>query len=101
MKTQFSRRRPLKVTAWSYRFVERGGLFEWRVVTRRPDSKKHHASDLQRCYAIHASRTHHHISVMSPAKATETMHNRIHAGATRLRTLPSITADAPPALAHG
>eukprot|EP00965_Chrysotila_dentata_P140517 4646012-Pleurochrysis_carterae.AAC.1 len=29
------------------------------------------------------------------------MHNRIHAGATRLRALPSITADAPPALAHG
>eukprot|EP00965_Chrysotila_dentata_P045965 1527440-Pleurochrysis_carterae.AAC.1 len=38
---------------------------------------------------------------MSPTKATERMHNRIHAGATRLRALPSITADAPPALAHG
>eukprot|EP00965_Chrysotila_dentata_P107069 3538083-Pleurochrysis_carterae.AAC.1 len=38
---------------------------------------------------------------MSPAKATERMHNRVHAGATRLRALPTITADAPSALAHG
>eukprot|EP00965_Chrysotila_dentata_P157467 5202222-Pleurochrysis_carterae.AAC.1 len=62
MKTQFSRRRPLRETAWSYHSVERGGLFEWRVVTRRPESEKHDATNLQRCYAIHASRTHHHIS---------------------------------------
>eukprot|EP00965_Chrysotila_dentata_P012491 410608-Pleurochrysis_carterae.AAC.1 len=38
---------------------------------------------------------------MSPAKATERMHNRLYAGATRLRALPSLTADAPSALAHG
>eukprot|EP00965_Chrysotila_dentata_P111528 3687189-Pleurochrysis_carterae.AAC.1 len=38
---------------------------------------------------------------MSPVKATERMHNLIHAGATRLRALPTITADAPSALAHG
>eukprot|EP00965_Chrysotila_dentata_P072081 2381361-Pleurochrysis_carterae.AAC.1 len=38
---------------------------------------------------------------MSPSKATECMHNRLHAGSTRLRSLPSITADAPAALAHG
>eukprot|EP00965_Chrysotila_dentata_P159496 5269053-Pleurochrysis_carterae.AAC.2 len=38
---------------------------------------------------------------MSLSKATARMHSRLHAGAMRLRTLPSITADAPPALAHG
>eukprot|EP00965_Chrysotila_dentata_P045536 1512597-Pleurochrysis_carterae.AAC.1 len=42
-----------------------------------------------------------HYSRLSPAKATERMHKRLHAGATRLRALPSLTADAPPALAHG
>eukprot|EP00965_Chrysotila_dentata_P026266 871259-Pleurochrysis_carterae.AAC.1 len=29
------------------------------------------------------------------------MHRRLHAGSTRLRSLPAITADAPPALARG
>eukprot|EP00965_Chrysotila_dentata_P015616 516934-Pleurochrysis_carterae.AAC.1 len=38
---------------------------------------------------------------MSPSKATECIHNRLHAGSTRLRSLPSITTDAPAALAHG
>eukprot|EP00965_Chrysotila_dentata_P110315 3644541-Pleurochrysis_carterae.AAC.4 len=38
---------------------------------------------------------------MSPTDATRHMHRRLHAGSTRLRALPSITADAPPALARG
>eukprot|EP00965_Chrysotila_dentata_P045365 1507098-Pleurochrysis_carterae.AAC.1 len=38
---------------------------------------------------------------MSPSDATLHMHRRLHAGATRLRALPAITADAPPALARG
>eukprot|EP00965_Chrysotila_dentata_P110891 3664782-Pleurochrysis_carterae.AAC.2 len=38
---------------------------------------------------------------MSPNSATACMHNRLHAGANRLRTLPSIIADAPRSLSHG
>eukprot|EP00965_Chrysotila_dentata_P023502 779001-Pleurochrysis_carterae.AAC.1 len=38
---------------------------------------------------------------MSPDDATRCMHRRLHAGASRLRSLPSLTADAPPALARG
>eukprot|EP00965_Chrysotila_dentata_P017181 570327-Pleurochrysis_carterae.AAC.1 len=38
---------------------------------------------------------------MSPDAATSCMHARLHAGATRLRCLPSITADAPASLARG
>eukprot|EP00965_Chrysotila_dentata_P206750 6183720-Pleurochrysis_carterae.AAC.1 len=38
---------------------------------------------------------------MSPSDATLHMHRRLHAGASRLRALPTITADAPPALARG
>eukprot|EP00965_Chrysotila_dentata_P019084 636036-Pleurochrysis_carterae.AAC.1 len=54
-----------------------------------------------RFFAIHASRTHHHLSIMSPSTAMAHMHNRLHAGSNRLRNLPKITADAPPSLAHG
>eukprot|EP00965_Chrysotila_dentata_P258600 6213281-Pleurochrysis_carterae.AAC.1 len=35
------------------------------------------------------------------SKATECMHNRLHAASTHLRPLPAITANAPAALAHG
>eukprot|EP00965_Chrysotila_dentata_P140819 4655367-Pleurochrysis_carterae.AAC.2 len=38
---------------------------------------------------------------MSPTDATRHMHRRLHAGSTRLRSLPTLTADAPPALARG
>eukprot|EP00965_Chrysotila_dentata_P177749 5871405-Pleurochrysis_carterae.AAC.1 len=38
---------------------------------------------------------------MSPSDATRCMHRRLHAGAARLRSSPTITADAPAALAHG
>eukprot|EP00965_Chrysotila_dentata_P128232 4239039-Pleurochrysis_carterae.AAC.1 len=38
---------------------------------------------------------------MPTAEATRFMHRRLHAGATRLCSLPSITADAPSSLAHG
>eukprot|EP00965_Chrysotila_dentata_P118615 3921815-Pleurochrysis_carterae.AAC.5 len=38
---------------------------------------------------------------MSRTEATACMHARLHARSTRMRTLPSITADAPASLAHG
>eukprot|EP00965_Chrysotila_dentata_P125246 4140886-Pleurochrysis_carterae.AAC.1 len=38
---------------------------------------------------------------MSADDATRYMHQRLHAGATRLRNLPNITADAPSSLAKG
>eukprot|EP00965_Chrysotila_dentata_P094475 3123254-Pleurochrysis_carterae.AAC.1 len=38
---------------------------------------------------------------MSPANATACMYTRLHAGATRLRSLPALTVDAPASLAHG
>eukprot|EP00965_Chrysotila_dentata_P069882 2308372-Pleurochrysis_carterae.AAC.3 len=38
---------------------------------------------------------------MSLSKATHFMHRRLHAGATVLRALPNLTADAPSSLAHG
>eukprot|EP00965_Chrysotila_dentata_P082625 2726785-Pleurochrysis_carterae.AAC.1 len=38
---------------------------------------------------------------MSPGDATACMHARLHAGATCLHNLPSITADAPASLANG
>eukprot|EP00965_Chrysotila_dentata_P033500 1115134-Pleurochrysis_carterae.AAC.1 len=76
-------------------------LYEWRVTTRNHRSTGPDAhSTRSRCLAIHASRTHHHVSVMSPDAATSCMHARLHAGATRLRCLPSITADAPASLAR-
>eukprot|EP00965_Chrysotila_dentata_P100088 3306939-Pleurochrysis_carterae.AAC.2 len=37
---------------------------------------------------------------MSAPEAAACMHNRLHAGNTRLRTLPTITADAPASLAQ-
>eukprot|EP00965_Chrysotila_dentata_P127430 4213776-Pleurochrysis_carterae.AAC.1 len=37
---------------------------------------------------------------MGPNDAAIHMHRRLHAGTTRLRNLPTITADAPPALAR-
>eukprot|EP00965_Chrysotila_dentata_P156243 5162178-Pleurochrysis_carterae.AAC.1 len=49
--------------------------------------------------AVHASRSHHHISVMSPRDAAACLHRRLHLGETRLRQLPSLTADAPSSLA--
>eukprot|EP00965_Chrysotila_dentata_P166701 5504811-Pleurochrysis_carterae.AAC.2 len=51
--------------------------------------------------AIHASRTHHQVNIMSSANATACMHAGLHAGATRLRSLPALTADAPASLAQG
>eukprot|EP00965_Chrysotila_dentata_P188591 6172836-Pleurochrysis_carterae.AAC.1 len=51
--------------------------------------------------AIHASRSRHHLAVMSPRNATICLHRRLHIGATRLRRLPEITSDAPSSLASG
>eukprot|EP00965_Chrysotila_dentata_P093561 3091552-Pleurochrysis_carterae.AAC.1 len=51
--------------------------------------------------AIHASRSRHHLAVMSPRDATICLHRRLHIGASRLRRLPSLTADAPASLAAG
>eukprot|EP00965_Chrysotila_dentata_P027141 901086-Pleurochrysis_carterae.AAC.1 len=42
-------------------FRRTGGLFEWRVVTRPSRAQDVATVNTQRCYAIHASRTHHHI----------------------------------------
>eukprot|EP00965_Chrysotila_dentata_P100084 3306933-Pleurochrysis_carterae.AAC.2 len=92
----------LKAGALFFRSSERGACTEWRVTTCghqavAPDAR----STRSRCLAIHASRTHHHVSVMSPNGATACMHARLHAGDTRLRNLPAITADALVSLAHG
>eukprot|EP00965_Chrysotila_dentata_P134471 4447208-Pleurochrysis_carterae.AAC.1 len=51
--------------------------------------------------AIHASRSRHHVNVMSPRDATVCLHRRLHIGATRLRQLPKLTADAPASLSSG
>eukprot|EP00965_Chrysotila_dentata_P084131 2777303-Pleurochrysis_carterae.AAC.1 len=51
--------------------------------------------------AIHSLRTAHHIGVMSSQDATQFMHRRLHIGSTHLRSLPSMTADAPSSLARG
>eukprot|EP00965_Chrysotila_dentata_P043519 1446716-Pleurochrysis_carterae.AAC.1 len=51
--------------------------------------------------AIHASRSRHHLAVMSPRDATICLHRRLHIGASRLRRLPSLTADAPASLTAG
>eukprot|EP00965_Chrysotila_dentata_P138136 4569705-Pleurochrysis_carterae.AAC.1 len=65
-------------------FKRSGGLYEWRVVTRNFHSPSTQSTK-SRCLAIHASsRTHHHVSVMSPSEATTCMHARLHAGSTRL-----------------
>eukprot|EP00965_Chrysotila_dentata_P104153 3439380-Pleurochrysis_carterae.AAC.3 len=50
---------------------------------------------------IHASRSRHHLAVMSPRDATICLHRRLHIGATWLRRLPEITSDAPSSLASG
>eukprot|EP00965_Chrysotila_dentata_P102625 3388082-Pleurochrysis_carterae.AAC.2 len=80
-------------------FVRKGGLYEWRVTIRLPSPSS--AANRGRCLAIHASKASHHIDVMSPSDAILYMHRRLHAGASRLRALPSITADAPPAITRG
>eukprot|EP00965_Chrysotila_dentata_P238673 6202655-Pleurochrysis_carterae.AAC.2 len=51
--------------------------------------------------AIHASRSRHHLAVMSPRNATICLHRRLHVGATHLRRLPELTSDAPASLATG
>eukprot|EP00965_Chrysotila_dentata_P220721 6191958-Pleurochrysis_carterae.AAC.1 len=51
--------------------------------------------------AIHASRSRHHIDVMSPHDATACLHRRLHIGASKLRRLPVLTSDAPSSLSSG
>eukprot|EP00965_Chrysotila_dentata_P129773 4290232-Pleurochrysis_carterae.AAC.1 len=51
--------------------------------------------------AIHASRSRHHVSVMSPRDAAICLHRRLHVGASRLRQLLQLTADAPASLSTG
>eukprot|EP00965_Chrysotila_dentata_P155869 5150447-Pleurochrysis_carterae.AAC.1 len=82
-------------------FHRKGGLYLWRVATRVPQPSSPPVSTRSRCLAIHASRTHHHhVNIMSAPEAADCMHNRLHAGNTRLRALPAITADAPSSLAQ-
>eukprot|EP00965_Chrysotila_dentata_P024409 807957-Pleurochrysis_carterae.AAC.1 len=52
-------------------FHRRSGLFEWRVVTRCGTHTPGEliANHRSRCLAINASRTHHHVHIMSPSKA--------------------------------
>eukprot|EP00965_Chrysotila_dentata_P037507 1247641-Pleurochrysis_carterae.AAC.1 len=51
--------------------------------------------------AIRASRSKHHVEVMSPQDATICLRRRLHVGASRLRSLPKLTSDAPPSLSSG
>eukprot|EP00965_Chrysotila_dentata_P076353 2521765-Pleurochrysis_carterae.AAC.1 len=54
-----------------------------------------------RAMAIHASRSRYHLAVMSPHDATVCLHRRLHIGASHLRRLPELTADALASLASG
>eukprot|EP00965_Chrysotila_dentata_P049026 1626289-Pleurochrysis_carterae.AAC.13 len=65
-------------------FSRQGGLCVWRVVLKNSVQPSHPA----RAMAIHASRSRHHIDVMSPRDATLCVHRRLHIGASKLRRLP-------------
>eukprot|EP00965_Chrysotila_dentata_P257369 6212866-Pleurochrysis_carterae.AAC.2 len=78
-------------------FGRSAGLYVWRVILRDSASP----SNAARAMTIHASRSRHYVNVMSPRDATVCPHRRLHIGATRLRQLPKLTADAPASLASG
>eukprot|EP00965_Chrysotila_dentata_P148564 4905201-Pleurochrysis_carterae.AAC.1 len=61
-------------------FSRHGGLYVWRVVVRNDSI----VSPPARAMAIHASRSRHHIDVMSPQDATACLHRRLHIGASKL-----------------
>eukprot|EP00965_Chrysotila_dentata_P183207 6049632-Pleurochrysis_carterae.AAC.2 len=79
-------------------FGRSSGLYAvWRVILRDAFPSAAGA----RAMAIHASRSKHHVEVMSPQDATICLHRRIHVGASRLRSPPKLTSDAPPSLSSG
>eukprot|EP00965_Chrysotila_dentata_P077510 2558482-Pleurochrysis_carterae.AAC.1 len=49
---------------------------------------------------MHSGRASSHIHVMSANDAARCMHRRLHAGAARIKALPSLVADAPASLAQ-
>eukprot|EP00965_Chrysotila_dentata_P068978 2279318-Pleurochrysis_carterae.AAC.1 len=75
-------------------FNRSSGLHVWRVLLRDHASPSRAA----RAMAIHASRSQHYVNVMSPRDATICLHRRLHAGSSRLRQLPKLTANAPASL---
>eukprot|EP00965_Chrysotila_dentata_P115683 3823094-Pleurochrysis_carterae.AAC.1 len=59
-------------------FARSGGLYVWRVLLRDACSYTPRA----RAMAVHASRSHHHVGVMSPRDAAACLHRRLHLGET-------------------
>eukprot|EP00965_Chrysotila_dentata_P229251 6197080-Pleurochrysis_carterae.AAC.1 len=84
-------------------FSRTSGLYVLRAIAYGASSVNDvpTAPPIHRCMAIHSSRTSHHIGVMSSQDATHFMHRRLHIGSTHLRSLPTITADAPSLLSRG
>eukprot|EP00965_Chrysotila_dentata_P031700 1057712-Pleurochrysis_carterae.AAC.1 len=55
-------------------FGRSAGLYVWRLMLRNTSSSAAGA----RAMAIHASRSKHHVDVMSPQDATVCLHRRLH-----------------------
>eukprot|EP00965_Chrysotila_dentata_P178343 5890047-Pleurochrysis_carterae.AAC.1 len=76
-------------------FMRRGGLYEWHVA--KPEVPP---CSSPRALAMHSGRASSHIHVMSTNDAARCMHRRLHAGAARIKALPSLVADAPASLSQ-
>ena len=94
--------------AMSLPIVPRNGIFEWRVqaTARLQDTKsRQFAKYCPRVLfgnksSIRSTKSHSYFNEYSADVAAHHMHLRLHAGTSRLRSLPSITADAPPSLSR-
>eukprot|EP00965_Chrysotila_dentata_P014215 471365-Pleurochrysis_carterae.AAC.1 len=75
-------------------FIRRGGLYEWHV------AKSGTSHPISRALAMHSGRASSHIHVMSANDAARCMHCRLHAGAARIKALPSLASDAPASLSQ-
>eukprot|EP00965_Chrysotila_dentata_P093509 3089235-Pleurochrysis_carterae.AAC.1 len=75
-------------------FLRRGGLYEWHVASCGTPTP------VSRALAMHSGRASSHIHVMSANDAARRMHRRLHAGAARIKALPSLVSDAPASLSQ-
>eukprot|EP00965_Chrysotila_dentata_P174960 5776093-Pleurochrysis_carterae.AAC.1 len=82
----------------SFNLRRNGGLYELHAQLTPPRVSGSGATNRPRSLTVRAARATSHIHAMPTQQAAEYMHRRLHAGDARLRGLPDVTTDAPPAL---
>jgi hypothetical protein len=91
---------------YPFAFSQQTGLYDWPVVlgasgsfTSGSDSPDTPAS-CRKASSIHRAHSTAHVHHLGATDAAAAMHRRLHAGASRLRSLPKLCSDAPKSLAH-